>query len=93
MSSLAPSRYSIAKPTSNARPNGVLPVLASTTQRSGLPSTMSSRAALPRLKIVIRRLPPGLTQAEFEAALGDEWNLGGGRVDWALYKPGKLSKE
>ena len=93
MSSSASSRYSIAKPTSNARLNGVLPVLATTTQKSGVLSTVSSRAALPRLKLVIRRLPPGLTQSELEHALGDEWKVDGGRVDWALYKPGKLSKE
>lgn len=43
--------------------------------------------------MVIRRLAPGLTEDEFEVALGDEWNLGGGKVDWRLFKSGKLSKE
>ncbi|KAI4096968.1 MAG: hypothetical protein LQ344_000771 [Seirophora lacunosa] len=47
----------------------------------------------PRLKLVVRRLPPGLTEVEFETILGGEWKLGGGRVDWAVYKPGKISKE
>ncbi|KAL8693594.1 MAG: hypothetical protein Q9224_003724 [Gallowayella concinna] len=46
-----------------------------------------------RLKIVIRRLPPGLSQEEFEASLGDDWKAGKGRVDWAAYKPGKVSKD
>ena len=46
-----------------------------------------------RLKIIIRRLPPGLTQPEFVEALGDEWKTGGDKVDWAVYKEGKLSKE
>ncbi|KAL8933488.1 MAG: hypothetical protein Q9211_005758, partial [Gyalolechia sp. 1 TL-2023] len=46
-----------------------------------------------RLKILIRRLPPGLTEEEFQIALGDEWRVGGGRVDWASYKPGKVSKD
>ena len=30
---------------------------------------------------------------EFELALGDEWKLGAGKVDWKLFKPGKVSKE
>ncbi|KAL8957060.1 MAG: hypothetical protein Q9193_005571 [Seirophora villosa] len=47
----------------------------------------------PRLKLVVRRLPPGLTDVEFETILGGEWKLGGGRVDWAVYKPGKISKD
>jgi regulator of nonsense transcripts 3 len=34
-----------------------------------------------------------LTQAELEAALGDEWKTGAGKVDWLQYKPGKVSKE
>lgn len=43
--------------------------------------------------MIVRRLPPGLTQEEFDAALGEEWKTNGGKVDWALYKPGKISKE
>lgn len=54
---------------------------------------MSSRAATPRLKIIVRKLPPGLTQAEFDTALGDDWKVNRGKVDWAIYKPGKISKE
>ena len=53
----------------------------------------TSKATAPRLKLVVRRLAPGLTQAEFEAALGDAWKVGGGRVGWMVYKPGKISKE
>ena len=47
----------------------------------------------PRLKLLVRRLPPGLTEVEFETALGGEWNVGAGKVDWFKYKPGKVSKE
>ena len=54
---------------------------------------MATKAPAPKLKLVLRRLPPGLTQAELEAALGDEWKVGGGKVDWYLYKEGKVSKE
>ena len=45
------------------------------------------------MKVIIRRLAPGLTEAEFTSILGDDWRLGGGKVDWFLYKPGKDSKE
>ncbi|KAL8895185.1 MAG: hypothetical protein Q9207_008271 [Kuettlingeria erythrocarpa] len=47
----------------------------------------------PRLKLVIRRLPPGLTEAEFQTALGSEWKVGNGKVDWAIFKAGKVSKD
>lgn len=47
---------------------------------------------LPKLKLVIRRLPPGLTQDEFEKAIGDEWLIGRGKVDWTRYIPGKATK-
>ena len=80
MSTRAHPRYAIA------RPNGILSVPATAT-------VATSRAAIPRLKVVIRRLPPGLTQVEFEEALGEEWKVGGDRVDWAAYKVGKLSRE
>ena len=76
------------------RSNGVLSIPASATQkRNAAPINMSTRAATPRLKALIRRLPPGLTQIEFDAALGDEWKVQGGKVDWVIYKPGKVSKE
>lgn len=52
-----------------------------------------TKAASPRLKVIIRRLPPGLTETEFYVCLGEEWKLGRERVDWASFKPGKVSKE
>ncbi|KAL8732535.1 MAG: hypothetical protein Q9166_002749 [cf. Caloplaca sp. 2 TL-2023] len=57
-----------------------------------MPSATGTSSAT-RLKLVVRRLPPGLTQEEFEASLGDEWRVGSGRVDWAVYKSGKVSKD
>ncbi|KAL5338267.1 Smg-4/UPF3 family-domain-containing protein [Aspergillus crustosus] len=73
---------------------GVLQVPVSATQK-GAPS--SSRRApkppAPRLKLLVRRLPPGLTQEEFETALGAEWKAGSGKVGWSQYKPGKVSKD
>lgn len=34
-----------------------------------------------------------MTEAEFLAILGEEWDVGKGRVDWFNYEPGKVSKE
>ena len=72
--------------------NGVLAITASQTSGNG-PRTVTSKPPSPKLKVVIRRLAPGLTEAEFASVLGDTWNLGQGKVDWFLYKPGKDSKE
>lgn len=47
----------------------------------------------PKLKIIVRRLAPGLTEAEFNKCIGDEWRIGKGKVDWFLYKAGKVSRE
>jgi regulator of nonsense transcripts 3 len=46
-----------------------------------------------KLKLIVRRLPPGLTEDEFATILSDEWKVGNGKVDWFLYKPGKDSTE
>jgi regulator of nonsense transcripts 3 len=72
--------------------NGVLAVTASQTSGNG-PRAVISKPPSPKLKVVVRRLAPGLTEAEFTSVLGDDWNLGQGKVDWFLYKPGKDSKE
>jgi len=71
--------------------NGVLPVSAN--QTAGNAPKPATKLPVPRLKAIVRRLPPGLTEAEFASILGDEWNLAQGKVDWFLYKPGKDSKE
>jgi regulator of nonsense transcripts 3 len=34
-----------------------------------------------------------LTETEFWAVLGEDWKVGAGRVDWAAFKDGKISKE
>lgn len=72
--------------------NGVLPV----TLLQKNPPTQAPRgpkSAQPRLKLICRRLPPGLTKAEFVDALGDEWKLGAGKVDWMNYRKGKISTD
>ncbi|TVY42740.1 Regulator of nonsense transcripts [Lachnellula subtilissima] len=77
--------------TQRAPANGVLPVTA--IQTSGNSPKPASKATVTRLKVVIRRLPPALTEAEFASIIGDEWKLAQGKVDWFLYKPGKDSKD
>lgn len=92
----------MAPPSNAPQPgaNGVLPVPAAALQKNtaqsnsnGAPRAASNRSQQPRLKLVVRRLAPGLTQQEFELALGDEWKLGQGKVDWFTYKAGKISKD
>lgn len=98
----SPSPPTMAPPSNAPQPgaNGVLPVPAAALQKNtahsnsnGAPRAASNRSQQPRLKLVVRRLAPGLTQQEFELALGDEWKLGQGKVDWFTYKAGKISKE
>lgn len=60
---------------------------------NGAPTVPPAKPKASRLKVVIRRLPPGLTQAEFDDYIGDEWKAGGGRVDWYSYRAGKVSRE
>lgn len=73
---------------------GVLQIpVAATQKNTPAASRKAPKPAAPRLKLLVRRLPPGLTQAEFESALGDEWKVGAGKVDWFQYKAGKVSKE
>lgn len=72
--------------------NGVLAVTASQTSGNTAKPT-ATKLTPPKLKVVVRRLPPGLTEAEFTSVLGDEWALDKGKVDFSLYKMGKESKE
>ncbi|QPG97866.1 hypothetical protein C2857_006954 [Epichloe festucae Fl1] len=44
-------------------------------------------------KMVIRRLPPGMTQPEFVTILGSDWEVSKGKVDWLSYIPGKVSTD
>ncbi|KAE8164411.1 Smg-4/UPF3 family-domain-containing protein [Aspergillus tamarii] len=67
---------------------------ASATAAAAAPTPKKApKPAAPRLKLLVRRLPPGLTQAEFETAIGPEWKIGAGKIDWFQYKPGKVSKD
>lgn len=57
------------------------------------PKPAKSKAQNEGEKLVIRRLPPGMTQAEFVTILGTEWETGKGKVDWFSYASGKVSTE
>ncbi|CZT07578.1 related to nucleolar phosphoprotein [Rhynchosporium agropyri] len=79
-----------------AQPNGVLSILSNQTTSNGngnRPAQAAAKPAAAKLKTIVRRLAPGLTQEEFTTILGDEWKLGHGKVDWFRYKPGKDSKD
>ena len=91
------------KTTPKATGGGLLQIPASATQKSSPQSSRNassnstpakpSNASAPRLKLLVRRLPPGLTKTEFEDVMGEEWSVGKGKVDYFLYKEGKVSKE
>ncbi|KAJ5690862.1 hypothetical protein N7462_005254 [Penicillium macrosclerotiorum] len=85
----------MTQPAAGKPTAGVLQIPAAATQKSisSAPTKKAPKPPTPRLKLLVRRLPPGLTQAEFEAALGEEWRVGAGKVDWLQYKPGKVSKD
>jgi regulator of nonsense transcripts 3 len=57
------------------------------------PTAPKVKAPMQGEKVVVRRLPPGMTEEEFVTILGDEWAVGHGRVDWFSYWPGKVSKQ
>lgn len=57
------------------------------------PKPARSKAHNEGEKLVIRRLPPGMTEAEFVSILGPDWELSKGKVDWLSYAPGKVSHE
>ncbi|CAK3924226.1 nuclear localization sequence-binding -like [Lecanosticta acicola] len=68
---------------SNDRAGGVLAVNAAT-------RAAANKGPAPKLKLNLRRLPPGLTLDEFEETLGDNWKLGNGKVAWREFCPGKV---
>lgn len=76
--------------------NGVLPINPTIMRKSAAGKAdpkPSTKSPTPRLRLIIRRLPPGLTENEFWAYLGDEWRAGSAMVDWVGYQEGKVSKE
>lgn len=82
--------------STKSRSGGLLPINPAVTKK-GSPNANQSKSTpklpSPRLRLIIRQLPPGLTEVEFWTALGNEWRVGEGRVEWAAFKDGKVSKE
>jgi len=81
-----------------AKPSGgLLPITAAATHAATQTNAQridpSTKVAAARLKVVIRRLAPGLSEDEFSIAIGEEWQVGRGKVDWMSFKPGKVTKE
>ena len=76
---------------SNTKGRGVLPVTAAQTRKPF--KQQQPRPPAPRLRLIIRRLPPGLTEVEFWECIGGEWQVGKGKIDWAAFKAGKISKD
>ncbi|KAI1780889.1 Smg-4/UPF3 family-domain-containing protein [Hypoxylon cercidicola] len=78
---------------SNARkPNGVLPA-PTIPMASDTPKATRSKDPPRGKKIIVRRLPPGMVEAEFWAILGDEWKAGKGKVDWTRFQDGHISQD
>ena len=57
------------------------------------PKTGRAKAPLTGKKVVIRRLPPGMTAEEAWNVLGEEWKNGHGKVDWSQFQTGSISHE
>ncbi|CAH0059406.1 unnamed protein product [Clonostachys solani] len=61
--------------------------------KSEAPKPSKPKAQNEGEKLVIRRLPPAMTQDEFVTILGTDWDVNKGKVDWLWYAPGKVSKD
>ncbi|KAL7950948.1 Smg-4/UPF3 family domain-containing protein [Trichoderma barbatum] len=66
---------------------------ARSTNDADTPKAPKTRTPHEGDKVIIRRLPPGMTEAECLSILGPEWAVGDGKVDWFSYAPGKVSNE
>jgi regulator of nonsense transcripts 3 len=77
--------------------NGALPpptgILQKASNHNIPQSSKPKKDEGPRLKLIIRRLPPGLTESEYQTAIGPEWSLGQGRVDYYVWASGKTSRD
>ncbi|KAL6816859.1 Smg-4/UPF3 family domain-containing protein [Trichoderma camerunense] len=66
---------------------------ARSTNDADTPKAPKTRTPHEGEKVIIRRLPPGMTEAECVSILGSDWVVGNGKVDWFSYAPGKVSNE
>jgi regulator of nonsense transcripts 3 len=73
--------------------NGHQSVASSQSGADAVAKTSKAKAPVEGEKVVIRRLPPGLTEDEFQTILGDTWKSGNGKIGWYRYEKGKISTE
>ncbi|KAM0284515.1 hypothetical protein ACHAQH_001881 [Verticillium albo-atrum] len=75
--------------------NGVLPMPATPLATDAPSASRSNKSKTPVEgdKVIIRRLPPGMTEDEVWAILGDQWRAGNGLVDWSDFAKGKVSQD
>ncbi|KXH65511.1 smg-4/UPF3 family protein [Colletotrichum salicis] len=57
------------------------------------PKSNKSRTPVEGDKVIVRRLPPGMTEQELWNNLGDEWKAGNGLVSWHNFESGKISHD
>lgn len=77
--------------SSGQRSNGAAQGNGGSAAESGKRS--KSKTSQEGTKVVIRRLPPGLTQDEFLKILGDNFKPKNGKVGWFTYVEGEVSSE
>ncbi|OTA55218.1 hypothetical protein K449DRAFT_425842 [Hypoxylon sp. EC38] len=75
--------------TSPRKPNGV----SSSAATHDAPKASKAKEPPRGKKVIIRRLPPGMTESEFWAVLGEEWKSGKGKVDWIRFQEGIVSQD
>lgn len=74
------------------KPNGVLPV-SSTPAANETPKSTKAKDSPRGKKVLVRRLPPGITEGEFRTILGEEWKSGNGKIEWTTFQEGQISQE
>ncbi|KAI0479113.1 Smg-4/UPF3 family-domain-containing protein [Xylariaceae sp. FL0804] len=75
-----------------SKANGMLPVSSAQTAND-TPKGAKAKVPAQGKKVLIRRLPPGMTSHEFWAILGDEWREGKGKVGWTRFAAGHISHD
>ncbi|KAI0602364.1 Smg-4/UPF3 family-domain-containing protein [Biscogniauxia sp. FL1348] len=83
----------MASNTSSHKSNSVLPVSVNQAANDAAPKASKAKAPAQGKKVIIRRLPPGMTSEEFETILGEEWKNGNGKVDWTRFHEGDVSHD
>ncbi|KAI1389003.1 Smg-4/UPF3 family-domain-containing protein [Hypoxylon trugodes] len=76
--------------SSARKANGVLPVSLAV---NDTPKATKAKEPLKGKKVLIRRLPPGMTETEFWNILGEQWKDGNGKVDWTRFQDGHISQD